>query len=158
MSLVHLLITPLATTIVCLVFQVAEVDDIGEGFSLINPSHPVFYFFLAQIFLTFFGYHAARLACSMHTEQGTNIVLTLPVFLATPLAIIFIEVESVCNTSFIPLPCGPQSGPYLYCLIGACVLLLLGQLLSTECYTWNNKTRNTSHVFWFRYYTGDAFR
>jgi len=151
-SLVQLVFTPFASMIVCLVFQVADLHYIGAGFSLINSSHPVFYFFIAQIFLTLFGYHATWLASTMYTERGA---FTLPIVLATPLALVFIESESLCNTSFIPLACGPQKGPDLYCLIATCILLLVGQFLSTECFTLIRKNRQKSHVFWLQYYTGE---
>lgn len=158
MSLVHLIMTPVASIIFCLVFNVAEISDFDKGFELIDPSHPVFYFFLAQIFLTFFGYHAAWLACSMYTQR---VAFALPLTLATPLAMIFIQVKDVCNTSFIPLACGPQSGEDLYYLIGTCALLLLGQFLSTGYYVWANKgyiMGKASHLFWLPSYTGKAIR
>jgi len=156
MSMVHLVMTPLATIILCLVFDIAELEHFDKGFKMINSSHPVFYFFLAQIFLTFFGYHAAWLACSMYTQR---VAFALPLTLATPLAVTFIEVKSICNTTFVPMACGPQEKSELYYLIGTCALLLLGQFLSTGYYVWVNKgyiMGKASHLFWLPSYTGNA--
>lgn len=155
MSLVQLVVTPLAGLMLSSTFQIADPTKFKEGFRLISSNHPVFYFFLAQIFLTFFGYHAAWLACSMYTQR---VAFALPLTLATPLALLLIELKSVCKTSFVPIECGPQSGTDLYHLIGSCALLLLGQFLSTGYYVWANKgyiMGKASHLFWLPSYTGE---
>lgn len=154
MSFVKLIATPLAAIILCLIFQFAKLDDYKEGFGYITPDHPVFYYFLVQIFATLIGYHFAWLACSMYTQRPA---FALPMTLATPLAIIFIEVKGLCNTSLAPITCGPQEGKDLYLLIGACALLLSGQFMSTGYYVWANKgyiMGKASHLFWLPSYTG----
>ncbi|KAK3722284.1 hypothetical protein QZH41_016392 [Actinostola sp. cb2023] len=152
MSLVQLLTTPVACIVLCLVGKVADLEMFGDGFRQITVSHPVFYYFLVQLFVTFLGYHAAWLACSMYAQR---LAFALPLTLATPLALVFIEVNQLCNTWLIPLPCGPDLP--MYYLIGITALLLLGQFLSTGYYVWANKgyiMGKASHLFWLPSYTG----
>ena len=157
MSFVQLLVTPIACALLCHLLNIAELSQIGRGFSQISSLHPAFYYFLAQLFVTFIGYHMAWLACSMYTQR---IAFALPLTLATPLALVFIEVKSICESSLLPLKCGPQKGPDLYYLIGIGVLMLLGQFLSTGYYVWANKgyiMGKASHLFWLPAYTGKGF-
>ena len=155
MSLVQLVMTPAASIIFCMALGIADLEKFGEGFTLISTDHPAFYFFLTQIFVTFLGYHMAWLACSMYAQRPA---FALPLTLATPLAVVLIEVRGSCeNNSFIPLKCGPQKGEELYYLIAVAVLMLMGQFLSTGYYVWANMgyiMGKASHLFWLPSYTG----
>jgi len=154
MSLVQLLTTPVACIVLCLVGKVADLEMFGVGIRQITVSHPVFYYFLVQLFATFLGYHAAWLACSMYAQR---LAFALPLTLATPLALVFIEVNQLCNAWLIPLPRGPDLP--MYYLIGITALLLLGQFLSTGYYVWANKgyiMGKASHLFWLPSYTGKS--
>lgn len=157
MSLVQLIMTPLASLIFCQILGIAELEKVGEGFNLITSNHPAFYFFLTQIFVTFLGYHMAWLACSMYAQRPA---FALPLTLATPLALVLIEVRGSCeNYSFIPLKCGPQEGDQLYYMIAVAILMLTGQFLSTGYYVWANMgyiMGKASHLFWLPSYTGKS--
>ncbi|XP_031575148.1 uncharacterized protein LOC116308782 isoform X2 [Actinia tenebrosa] len=155
MALVQLITTPLASVIFCKGLGIVDLDKLGKGFDLISSDHPAFYFFLTQILVTFIGYHMAWLACSMYAQRPA---FALPLTLATPLALILIEVRGSCeNHSFIPLRCGPQEGEELYYMIAVAVLMLTGQFLSTGYYVWANMgyiMGKASHLFWLPSYTG----
>jgi hypothetical protein len=147
--------TPAMSMLFCKVFEIAQIEKLSEGFSLISVENPAFRYFIAQIFVTFVGYHMAWLACSMYAQRPA---FALPLTLATPLTLVLIEVKGSCeNNSFIPLKCGPQEGEHLYYLIAVAVLMLMGQFLSTGYYVWANMgyiMGTASHLFWLPSYTG----
>ncbi|XP_032242861.1 uncharacterized protein LOC5517022 [Nematostella vectensis] len=151
MSVVKVAITPLISILFCSVFKVADITQLGAGLTAISGTSSYMYF-LVQIFSTFAGYHLAWLACAMCVQK---IGFALPLTLATPFAFVIVQVQGICGTSVIPVPCGPTDNMKYVVAVG--LFIWVGQFISTGYYVWKSNgyiMGKANHLFWLPSYNG----
>ncbi|PFX22865.1 Ankyrin repeat and sterile alpha motif domain-containing protein 1B [Stylophora pistillata] len=78
----------------------------------------------------------------------------LPLTLATPIALLVTQVDGICDTDTLPLPCASADRGYI---LGAGLLLWLSQFIATTYYIWKSQGQimaKASDLLWIPSYNG----
>ena len=91
-------------------YDIVQLDSIPDAFNAMTTSNPAFTYFMLHIFASFFGYHFGWLSCSLCMQR---IGYALPLTLATPIALLLTQVDGICDTDTLPLPCASADRGYI---------------------------------------------
>ena len=135
-------------------YDIVQLDSIPDAFNAMTTSNPAFTYFMLHIFASFFGYHFGWLSCSLCMQR---IGYALPLTLATPIALLLTQVDGICDTDTLPLPCASADRGYI---LGAGLLLWLSQFIATTYYIWKSQGQimaKASDLLWIPSYNGTLF-
>lgn len=135
-------------------YDIVELDSIYDTFKAMTTMNPSTTYFMFHIFASFFGYHFGWLSCSLCMQR---IGYALPLTLATPITLLVMQVERICEISTLPLPCASTDLGYI---LGAGFLLWFSQFIATTYYTWKSQGQimaKASDLLWIPSYNGMLF-
>lgn len=150
-SLWKLILIPSVATLFCHLYNTANLEKLGDGFSDFNVDHCAFPYFMVQIFTSFIGYMLGILACSMCMQF---LAFAFPMTLATPITVILALIKHDAKDNVLHFP-NSEASEVLFYVIGAC--FLFAQFLSVGYYLFKGQDfimAKESSLFWMPTYNG----
>ena len=133
-NLIKLLTTPFIASIMANYFKVAELGALKDGFGFLTTKNPVLPDFLAQIFCSLGAYCIGVLVCKIRMQR---IAFALPLTLATPIALVIINLPWICSLqNHLPIKC-VQANDLWFTLLAA-GFVFIGQFLCSGYYIWRD--------------------